>query len=421
MKEQERALDQSHIAALLLLAVAVGLGRASWGWAIATFVGGMLLVSGIVMGWWGALWEQSAPLRARLLARFKQARVKEESSPLRVYDVVIGKTRDDGRPVVLNLERMKSIAVWAETGGGKTSFIHNFIHDLITTHAPADLNLYIIDLKEGLDFRIWRRIPHLAVPIAENVEEASVLLAHVVEEMRRRGELFKSVPDSRMCNSLDDYHRINQELNLDLPRLPRLLIIADEVQDLATDLPEAVDLMAKVAKKGRAFGMSLLLSTQRPTVDAVPGKVQSQLNTKFIGKMTSRIDYSNVAQVSKDAYDGVTLRVGEFFMRTPGWPAWTIIKSRYVPVRELEKWAGLVAGGREAPEWPETSRTIKARTNAQRPWSGSNDRKATMVREWMIDFEEKPSIADFLAEFDASEATASRWINEVWAETERVS
>ncbi|MCP4424704.1 MAG: hypothetical protein GY803_09445 [Chloroflexi bacterium] len=201
---------------------------------------------------------------------------------------------------------------------------------------------------------------------------------------------------------------------MQLPSLPRILAVFDEVQDIMAVSSGAEAFLIDLAKKGRAYGITLCCSTQLPDADAIPKGLRSQLPTRFVGLMASPRDYYAVAEVYKEHYDGVVLKPGQFFARVPGHPMWSVMQATLIPDRELERVAAAVSRGQAAPEWPRVEATTETAVRGKRPWQGSAAQKRAMVRAWLTQFDEKPSAVDFMAEFEASEPTANTWIDKVW-------
>lgn len=416
MKQDERLLTDAQIAFLLVAAVSSAYIRQSAWWGIGTAVFVLLIFLGYRQNWWGAAWEQSTSQRHDLLAYLRSWMPKKAKTPsLKIYDVILGRHMD-GSYFTTNLETMKSFAVWAMNGSGKTSFLHSLVHDLISSHRPTDLKLVICDLKDGLDFRIYQRLPHLLLPIATTVEEASRVLRLLDAERERRSMLFRAVPESRKCNSLNDYHRLIVDLGLNLPQLPRIVAIFDEAQEIMTNDEEAERILIKLAKLGRAYGISIGVSTQLPDADAIPKGLRSQLVSRFVGRMASPRDYYAIAEVTKEYYEGVVLAAGQFFAQVPGFPLWTILQASLIPDEELEAAAAHVSEGHSLPTWLDEAG--QKPTSQRKPWNGSNAQKVAMFKAWLMGWGERPTSQDAMNYFDMSQRTAEYWIAQYWPEIE---
>jgi len=75
--------------------------------------------------------------------------------------------------------------------------------------------------------------------------------------------------------------------------MPRLVIVIDEYGDLVMQSPEVEALVIKLAQKGRAAGIHLILATQRPSIDVVTGALKSNFPARVALRVAS-VDDSRV-------------------------------------------------------------------------------------------------------------------------------
>ena len=111
----------------------------------------------------------------------------------------------------------------------------------------------------------------------------------MVELNRRRDILV-----SNSCRDIEEYNINNKKNN---KKLNRIIVACDEVAELLdkTGLKkstnkEKLELMEKieeyltsVARKGRAFGIHLILSTQKPSADIINGQIKTNLGNRVCG------------------------------------------------------------------------------------------------------------------------------------------
>lgn len=150
-----------------------------------------------------------------------------------------------------------------KTGSGKSVLLHDVIVAASHRYSPDELALYLIDLKQGVEFRLYRDLPHAKVLAIESESEFTVnVLVTLVAEMNRRNDLFADAG----VRDFEGYRRLRRET------LPRILLIIDEFQTLfeprggrgsGDPLPlDAVRELERIATKGRSAGVHMLLSTQ---------------------------------------------------------------------------------------------------------------------------------------------------------------
>jgi hypothetical protein len=364
----------------------------------------------VMLGEW--LWPHIITTYKAILAYIRSKPIEEQENGLALYEVCVGKNTESREYLIPTLQELGSFGVFAITGGGKTSFIHSFIHQLILVATPKDLLFFISDLKEGLDFRIFKRLPHLLFPIASNTAETEQGIMGLLEEMSRRAELFKAIPEDRLCNNLDDYHRLGAGLGL--PRLPRIVAIIDEFQNVTNDSETALNGLIKLAKEGRAFGISLVCATQLPNVDALPTALKSQFSSVFCGYLKNPSHYYKIVEVAKDYWEPFHQagKITGRFMADIGGEVMTI-QSIWIPKKELEHLAREWSIESQEPIWPEKYQPSFTPIHI---WSGSYDDKRAMLIEWFQGFDHRPTFEEFQNKFNASRSTYFEYVPKVWDE-----
>ena len=113
-------------------------------------------------------------------------------------------------------------------GSGKSKLLDVLITQLSLAYSPDEVAFYLVDLKEGVAFQDYVRLPHVRVIALENEREFGLnILRHVQAEIQQRSELFKAVGSG--VDNLVQYRTITGKA------LPRILLIIDEFQVLFAD------------------------------------------------------------------------------------------------------------------------------------------------------------------------------------------
>ncbi|HEU4426244.1 MAG TPA: FtsK/SpoIIIE domain-containing protein [Pilimelia sp.] len=195
--------------------------------------------------------------------------------------------RDGDTPLVLRFNDLTPHwMVGGRSGAGKTAFLVNVLYGLAARYPPTELGLYLLDFKEGVSFaefvptdrdRTW--LPHArAVGVESDREYGLAVLRELDAEMARRSEAFKKAGVTRFADlraagqpAADSPAAGSPAAQQPLPgvagpHLPRILCVIDEFQVLlaGTDrlAAEAVGLLESVARKGRSYGIHLVLASQ---------------------------------------------------------------------------------------------------------------------------------------------------------------
>ncbi|MFE9958684.1 FtsK/SpoIIIE domain-containing protein [Micromonospora sp. NPDC005299] len=166
--------------------------------------------------------------------------------------------------------------VGGRTGAGKTVFLLDVLYGLAARYSPAELQLFLLDFKEGVSFtefvpteRDPSWLPHArAVGIESDREYGVAVLRELRAELTRRADLLKRHGVSKLA---------------DLPpnaRPPRIVTVVDEFQVLFAGndalARQAVDLIEELARKGRSYGLHLVLASQSTTgIEALYGRAEA--------------------------------------------------------------------------------------------------------------------------------------------------
>lgn len=151
------------------------------------------------------------------------------------------------------------------TGSGKSTLLHTLIMSSMLHYGPDQLHLYLMDFKSGTEFKVYEsvKLPHIQLLALDAMQEfGESILENLVDEMERRGALFKSAGQT----SLKGYTQATG-----LP-MPRILVIMDEFQILFNDSTNrkvamnCAELTKRIVTEGRAFGIHLLMATQSTKV-----------------------------------------------------------------------------------------------------------------------------------------------------------
>jgi hypothetical protein len=189
----------------------------------------------------------------------------QESSVERVT-AIIG--RAGHQPVEITLgderEQRHNMLVSGAVGQGKSNLLMVLVHSWATRYAPAELDLYLLDFKDGVTLyplaphpgqQGW--LPHARVLGLESDRAyGAAVLQHLVNEFERRAAIIRPYGDNitRYRQQQPDAH------------MPRIIVVIDEFQVLFEEDDEltkaALLNLERLAKKGRAYGIHLVLASQ---------------------------------------------------------------------------------------------------------------------------------------------------------------
>ena len=203
-------------------------------------------------------------------------------------------------PVTVNLAHIPHILLGGSTGSGKSVLLKLLLMQAI--HKGAEI--FIADFKGGVDFpKIW----HHKCWMCFNEQDLLKMLTDLVAELERRKALFLAAD----CANIDEYNVTGNE------HLKRWVFGCDEVAEVLDKtgrskadkelLTKIENKLSTIARQGRAFGIHLILATQRPDATIIPGQIKNNMDFRVCGRadsVLSQIILDNTSaaeQIPKDA------------------------------------------------------------------------------------------------------------------------
>lgn len=183
----------------------------------------------------------------------------------------------------LNLASFPHMLIAGFTGSGKSNLINSIICTLITFFSPDEVRLVLVDLKDGVEFASYEQIPHLHGKVIDRTSGLADILSELQSVMQARNREMRGRA------------KTIAEWNAKYPakRWPRIICIVDEVASIMNqgELTRQINhSLRELTAKGRAPGIHIILSTQRPSVDAIDGSIKVNLAARIVGRMPSHTD-----------------------------------------------------------------------------------------------------------------------------------
>ena len=215
-------------------------------------------------------------------------------------------------PVTVDLARVPHILLGGATGSGKSVLLKL----LLMQANKKGAKVCIADFKGGVDFPpVWHKECRMCFEEQSTLE----LLTELTEELEHRKQLLKA---SGLPNI--DHHNAATGDNL-----KRYIFACDELAEMLdkTGLTkEQKEIVVKIesklsviARQGRAFGIHLILATQRPDSTILNGQIKNNINCRICGRADNVLsmiilDNTDAAdQISEDAQGRFLLHDGTMF------------------------------------------------------------------------------------------------------------
>ncbi len=178
------------------------------------------------------------------------------------------------------------------SGSGKSNFLHVLIQNLAFYYAPNEVQLFLLDYKEGVEFNAYTDpiLEHARlVSVASSISYGITFLKWLCDEIKKRADRFKQFN----VKDLSDYRKHE--------KMPRLIVVVDEFQvlfsDKSTQVKGSVERsLNTLLKKGRSYGVHLILATQTMR----GGEIDSSFKAQIANRIALSIDAEDSTKILDD-------------------------------------------------------------------------------------------------------------------------
>ena len=221
---------------------------------------------------------------------------------------------------VFDLAEAPHLLVAGATRQGKSVGLNVIVASLMYAKHPSELKFVFIDPKM-VEFSAYGQLlkHYLAVLPANSDEEEEAnaivkrpkdsekVLKSLCVEMDARYELMSKA----YVNNVKLYNEKYKDRHL-LPTkghryMPYIVVVIDEYADLTMTVGGSQEAknsarniqtaIVRLAQKGRAAGIHVILATQRPSVDVISGVIKANFPTRIAFRVTSRVDSGTILDI----------------------------------------------------------------------------------------------------------------------------
>ncbi|MCR4571377.1 MAG: DNA translocase FtsK [Bacteroidales bacterium] len=215
---------------------------------------------------------------------------------------------------VFDLADAPHLLVAGATKQGKSVGLNIIISSLLYSKHPSELKFVFIDPKM-VEFSAYNGLlkHYLAVmptagdeeeekakAIVKNAKDAELTLKSLCVEMDQRYELLSKAGENKITDYNEKYKARKLNPKNGHRFLPYLVTIVDEYADLTMTMGASPEVRAasksitnsiiRLAQKGRAAGIHVIIATQRPSVDVISGVIKGNFPLRIAFRVASRTD-----------------------------------------------------------------------------------------------------------------------------------
>ena len=198
-------------------------------------------------------------------------------------------------------------------GSGKSSLLHTIITSLLLRYDPEDVQIYLLDFKRGVEFKIYAesRLQNFKViSLDTEAEFGLAVLRYLEQEQAERAQEFHD----KNCDNIEKYNEIaERDTEDDIYKLPRIVVIIDEFHEMFANSESEISkecalLLEQVVRQGRALGIHMILASQ-----TLPENL-----TKIYGQIMNRIVLQSTAASAQYILDADNPAVNTLVNVDPG-------------------------------------------------------------------------------------------------------
>ncbi|MGF7046418.1 S-DNA-T family DNA segregation ATPase FtsK/SpoIIIE [Paenibacillus sp. DS2015] len=219
--------------------------------------------------------------------------------------------KDRNGYVVYDMVPNPNLLIAGEPGSGKSACIRSVLTTLIKT--VDGLELYCADLKRS-EFHLFKGI---AIDVATTPPEILRVVMKLQRELEKRGRLLE-------LHEMEHVNQLPKEI-----RPPYIVFAIDEVALLKKDR-DIMDGIEWISTIGRALGVYLILSMQRPDANVLDGKLKNNLTVRFGFRHSDEIN-SRITISSGESAHIKNSEKGKMYMKFDGISA---VQGSYLGVPE---------------------------------------------------------------------------------------
>lgn len=250
-----------------------------------------------------------------------------------------------GKIIVTDLAKAPHLLIAGATGSGKSVCMNTLIMSLLYRFSPDEAKIIMVDPKV-VELEDYKPLPHLTTPVINDPKKVPLALRWAVNEMERR---YRILAKSKVRNLAGFNSRkaptepvFDDDGNQIPEKMPFLIVIVDELADIMmTEAKADVETsIARIAQKGRAAGIHIVIATQRPSTNIITGVIKANLPTRIAFRVGSLVD-SRVILDAKGAEK--LLGRGDMLFIPPGASVTERIQGAMVDDEDIRKVVDFVA------------------------------------------------------------------------------
>lgn len=210
----------------------------------------------------------------------------------RAMQAVIGLIDDAANARLLSLQVDFTVGhqvIFGAPGWGKSTVARSLITYLVTTHAPDELNLYMMDFGNR-SLQIFEPLPHTGAYIVshekERIERLMRMLEQIVDERK------EIISQANVANLPEYNQAAARHQRSGLPnKLPALLVVIDNFAEFRDSYEDQFEVLTSLVREGLSNGVYFLVTAEQ---SSTIGKLFNLFTERLTLKLSDEGEYANI-------------------------------------------------------------------------------------------------------------------------------
>ena len=190
-------------------------------------------------------------------------------------------------------------------GSGKSKLLHAIIMSILLKYSPEDVHIYLLDFKRGVEFKVYADsgLPNFKVIALDTEAEFGLaVLKQLDAESEDRGKWLRSTG----LAGIEAYNNLaDSDPNDDIERMPRIVLIIDEFQEMFSDPDSAIAkdckrYLANIVRQDRAWGIHVVMASQ-----VLPEGLESDVYSQMMNRVALHLTGDSARKILDSNNDAI--------------------------------------------------------------------------------------------------------------------